>query len=235
MTTPKLFIAVNRNKGILIAVSMISIWCIVLYLNLNQGFSWSDPLSYLRLLIQTHLFTGLFITAHDAMHGTVAPNSLKVNHFIGRICTLLFIFNSYKALYPKHHLHHQHAGTSSDPDFHKGNSNVALWYFDFLKEYISWKQILLAAITFNLAKLWFTDQALIAYWIIPSLLATFQLFYFGTYRPHKGQHDDTNPHNARSQSKNHLLAFLSCYFFGYHFEHHDSPATAWWQLWQLKE
>jgi beta-carotene ketolase (CrtW type) len=28
---------------------------------------------------------------------------------------------------------------------------------------------------------------------------------------------------------------LSCYFFGYHFEHHDSPGTPWWRLWRVKE
>jgi beta-carotene/zeaxanthin 4-ketolase len=27
----------------------------------------------------------------------------------------------------------------------------------------------------------------------------------------------------------------SCYFFGYHWEHHHSPATPWWELWKVKE
>ncbi|MEL7193577.1 MAG: fatty acid desaturase, partial [Bacteroidota bacterium] len=37
------------------------------------------------------------------------------------------------------------------------------------------------------------------------------------------------------QKRNHMWAFLTCYFFGYHFEHHDSPNTPWWKLWELKE
>jgi beta-carotene ketolase (CrtW type) len=27
---------------------------------------------------------------------------------------------------------------------------------------------------------------------------------------------------------------LSCYFFGYHYEHHESPQTPWWKLYQIK-
>jgi beta-carotene ketolase (CrtW type) len=27
---------------------------------------------------------------------------------------------------------------------------------------------------------------------------------------------------------------ISCYFFGYHFEHHESPQTPWWRLYQSK-
>lgn len=29
---------------------------------------------WIHLVVQAYLFTGLFITAHDAMHGTVSPN-----------------------------------------------------------------------------------------------------------------------------------------------------------------
>ncbi len=68
---------------------------------------------------------------------------------------------------------------------------------------------------------------------IPAGLSTLQLFYFGTYLPHMGE--ETNAHHSHSQSKNHLWAFISCYFFGYHFEHHDSPGTPWWRLWRVKE
>ena len=31
-----------------------------------------------------------------------------------------------------------------------------------------------------------------------------------------------------------MLAMVSCYFFGYHFEHHDSPGTPWWKLYAVK-
>jgi beta-carotene ketolase (CrtW type) len=42
------------------------------------------------------------------------------------------------------------------------------------------------------------------------------------------------PHKARTQKKNHFWAMLSCYFFGYHREHHEDPHIAWWQLYKVK-
>lgn len=220
--------------GVWVGLTVIVLWSLMLALNFILPVTWDNPFTYLRILIQVHLFTGLFITAHDAMHGTVAPGRIKLNHGMGRVATFLFIFNSYNVLRPKHYLHHRHAGTHEDPDFHNGKAGFWFWYFDFLKEYISWKQILLAAITFNVAALLIPQPNLILYWVIPSLLSTLQLFYFGTYVPHMGAHAVDNPHHARSQDKNHLWAFLSCYFFGYHYEHHDSPATPWWRLWQMR-
>jgi beta-carotene ketolase (CrtW type) len=104
-----------------------------------------------------------------------------------------------------------------------------------LKQYISWQQILLMAITFNLLKLIFPVENLILLWMLPAVLATFQLFYFGTYLPHKGNHSTSNKHFSNSQRKNHLVAFITCYFFGYHYEHHDSPGTPWWRLYKVKE
>lgn len=229
-------ISLPRQKpytGVAIGIAVILIWTAMLAYNLSADWSWTSPWTYLRIIIQGHLFTGLFITAHDAMHGTVAPGNPKLNHLIGKICTALFIFNSYRILRPKHYEHHKHAGTAHDPDYHNGHPGFFRWYLDFLKEYVRWWQILLAAITFNVAAIWIPKPTMVLFWIIPSFLATFQLFYFGTYLPHRGEHD--NKHNSRSQSRNHLVAFLTCYFFGYHFEHHDSPATAWWRLWRLKQ
>jgi beta-carotene/zeaxanthin 4-ketolase len=222
-------------RGVWIGLTVILLWTGLLAFNLSHEVAWTNPLTYLLVLLQTHLFTGLFITAHDAMHGTVAPKRPRLNHLIGRICTFLFVFNSYQTLKPKHYLHHRHVGTEGDPDFHRGNPHFLVWYFHFLKEYISWKQLLIISIVFNLAALVLPQANLILFWVVPSILSTFQLFYFGTYLPHRGEHDHDNPHHSHSQGKNHLWAFLTCYFFGYHYEHHDRPATPWWQLWRVKE
>jgi beta-carotene ketolase (CrtW type) len=43
------------------------------------------------------------------------------------------------------------------------------------------------------------------------------------------------PHHARTLPRHHLWAMLSCYFFGYHWEHHQSPGTPWWRLWRMKD
>ena len=220
--------------GVWVALAVILLWGATLAYNFWAPVVWTEPGTYLRILLQMHLFTGLFITAHDAMHGAVMPGRPKLNHALGKLCAVLFLFNSYKQLRPKHYAHHRHVGTANDPDFHKGNPNFFAWYWDFLKEYISWRQLMLAAITFNVLKFWIPEPNLLLYWVLASILSTFQLFYFGTFVPHMGEHGPDNPHHARTQRKNHLWAFLSCYFFGYHFEHHDSPQTPWWRLWQLK-
>lgn len=226
-------ILAGKHTGVLIGLSIIFLWAISLILNFIFPVVWTNPLTYLRILIQAHLFTGLFITAHDAMHGVVARHNPKLNHLIGRIASGLFIFNEYKKLRPKHYEHHKFVGTEKDPDFHRGKESFFYWYLDFLKEYISWKQIILAAISFNIVKIWVAEPNLILYWVVASVLGTLQLFYFGTYLPHKGEHD--NDHHSSTQKKNHFWAFLSCYFFGYHYEHHDSPTTPWWLLWTKKE
>ncbi|GAB4146279.1 MAG: hypothetical protein Fur0015_12970 [Ignavibacteriales bacterium] len=91
------------------------------------------------------------------------------------------------------------------------------------------------AIVFNVLKIWFAEINIWFFLVIPSFLGSLQLFYFGTYLPHKFPHSEQmKPHNARTQKKNHLLAMLSCYFFGYHFEHHENPGIPWWKLYETK-
>ena len=223
---------IERNKGILIAFLIILMWCGTLAFLLTFKIEWSSPFPYILALVQTHLYTGLFITGHDAMHGTVS-RSRRTNKLIGIISLGLFAYNSYWRLLPKHHQHHRHVGSNDDPDFHDGSFPV--WYFKFLKQYVTIWQILLMAITYNLLILVFPVQNVVLFWIIPSLLSTLQLFYFGTYLPHKGEHAPNNIHKSRTQKKNHLIAFFSCYFFGYHYEHHDTPHVPWWQLYKQKE
>jgi len=227
------------NKGLAIAALVVLGWALLLAYCLspyNEVARARWPILAALMLLQTHLFTGLFITAHDAMHGTVYPANMRLNHAIGRLCALLFVFNAYTVLLPKHHGHHRFVGTGNDPDFHHGNPSFWRWYVDFLREYIGWKQVVLAAITFNALHygLGVAEPQLILFWVLPSLLSTLQLFYFGTYSPHRGEHAPGNVHKASTLPKNHVWAFVSCYFFGYHYEHHDSPATPWWLLWEKK-
>lgn len=219
------------DKGVWIGLTIIVLWSASLFGLLQfYDFSWRNPLTYFFVLLQSHLYTGLFITAHDAMHGAVSSNK-KLNTIIGTTAATLFAYNSYKKLFPKHHMHHRFVASEKDPDYHDGN--FFAWYFKFAKEYVSIWQILLMAGTYELMLLAFPKPNVIFYYIIPSILATLQLFYFGTYLPHRGEHD--NRHQSSTQKKNHLWAFLSCYFFGYHYEHHNAPGVPWWRLYKEKE
>ncbi|GAA4931374.1 fatty acid desaturase [Mucilaginibacter defluvii] len=218
----------NRsNTGIIIALIVIGSWAVSIFLLMQWTVDFTNPLLYLFILLQMHLYTGLFITAHDAMHGTVSSNK-SVNNAIGFLSTFLYASFWYPHLYKKHHMHHRHVHTDEDPDYHHGS--FLAWYARFIRNYLSIWQIVIMAALFNILKLWIPEPNLILFWVVPSLLSTLQLFYFGTYLPHKGEHD--NHHYARSQRRNHVWAFISCYFFGYHYEHHESPATPWWQLWK---
>jgi len=220
--------------GILIAFLILSLWAVHLaYLLVFVEVS-VTPIMLIHIAIQTYLYTGLFITAHDAMHGLVSSNR-TLNKIVGQSATWLFAALSYSRLNRKHHLHHRFPGEEADPDYSTGSQNFWRWWFSFLKNYVSWWQIISMAIIFNVLQIWVNQFNLVLFWIIPSILATFQLFYFGTYRPHRLPHTESMmPHNARSQNGSHLWAMLSCYFFGYHYEHHESPQTPWWKLYRIK-
>ncbi len=222
--------------GVLIASIVIVLWASHLFYILNYvETSFSSPIFYLHLILQAYLYTGLFITAHDAMHGTVSRNK-KINKTIGLIATFLFAGMSYNRLIKNHFMHHKFPAEEKDPDFYTKSQNFFVWWFSFMVRYTTITQIIIMAIAFNLLKLYFQESKIWFFWVVPAFLGTLQLFYFGTYQPHRKPHtDDMKPHNARSQKLNHLWAMASCYFFGYHHEHHESPRTPWWQLYRMKK
>ncbi|MFZ1321346.1 MAG: fatty acid desaturase [Ignavibacteria bacterium] len=220
--------------GILIAGAIIFSWIIHLfYLLTISEISLSDPTIYIRLLLQTYLCTGMFITAHDAMHRNVSKNKY-INNTVGFVTSFLFAGINFKALLKNHLIHHRSPTSEDDPDFNVNSQNFLFWWIKFLKNYTSIGQILIMAILFNILILYFNKTNVITFWLIPPILSTLQLFYFGTYLPHRHPENSLHsPHFARSQKKNHLWAMLSCYFFGYHFEHHSSPKTPWWKLYKI--
>ena len=193
--------------------------------------------TYIHILVQAYLYTGLFITAHDSMHGATSRNR-KINNAIGQVALWLFAAFRYPSMFSKHMAHHRNPGTEKDPDFYVKSQNPIRWFFHFFFNYITVVQIFTMAALFNVGRylLDIPITNLIFYWVIPAFLATFQLFYFGTYRPHRLPHTlEMEPHRARTQRKNHLWALLSCWFFGYHWEHHEYPRTPWWQLYTKKD
>jgi beta-carotene/zeaxanthin 4-ketolase len=222
--------------GLFIAIIIIILWLGHLgYSLFFADVNFASPFFYLHVLIQAYLYTGLFITAHDAMHGTVSANR-KLNNFIGHLSVTLFAFLSFRILSKKHYLHHRFPASEKDPDFSVKSNNFFVWWFVFMKNYITWWQILFMAVTYNILLIWFNQFQLIFFWFLPAIIATFQLFFFGTWLPHRRPiTEDMKPHNARTLKKNHFLAMLTCYFFGYHSEHHQSPTTPWWELYKMKK
>ncbi|HEY9728907.1 MAG TPA: fatty acid desaturase [Chroococcales cyanobacterium] len=221
--------------GLLIAVFIISLWAIslvcLLSINIAKISTW---LILLAILWQTFLYTGLFITAHDAMHGSVFPQNPKINAFVGRFTVTAYGLLSYRKLLQKHWLHHKHPASEFDPDFHNGiNKNPVAWYFHFMKGYWDWRQIIGLGLIYNFAKfcLPVCESNLILFWVVPSLLSSVQLFYFGTFLTHKEPEGGyTNPHRTQTNPLPIAWSFITCYHFGYHEEHHEYPSIPWWQL-----
>lgn len=228
------------NKGLLIALSIMITWTTSLVLLLLVDLSHFNKLTLLAAILgQTFLYTGLFITAHDAMHGVVFPSNSKINHLIGAVCVLLYSCFSYKKLLKKHWMHHHNPASVADPDFHNGEQrNFFAWYFQFMKTYFSWRQLLVLMALYNFAAriLHIPEDNLNNFFVIPSLLSSVQLFYFGTFLPHREPVGGyTTPSRARTTSLPIWLSFVACYHFGYHEEHHEHPHAAWWQLPEIYE
>ena len=221
--------------GVIIALTIHVFWILhLLYSLIYVEPSLTDPVFYFHILLQGYLYTGLFITSHDAMHGNVSRKGV-INSMTGRLSSFLFAGLSYKKLLKNHEAHHRNPGQDNDPDFYNKSQNFFVWFFVFMKRYTTIAQLIIMALLFNVWKIWFSEAAIFSYWVIPAFLGTLQLFYFGTYIPHKFPHTSRmKPHNARTQKKNHIWGMLTCYFFGYHFEHHESLRTPWWQMYKLK-
>jgi beta-carotene ketolase (CrtW type) len=221
--------------GVFFAFLIIVLWTAhLVYILAGGEVRFSSPLLYVHILLQTYFFTGLFITGHDAMHGTVSANR-KLNNALGFFVVFLYAGMWYPRLIKNHRLHHQFPGTESDPDYAPKNQNFFIWWGRFLFKYLTIIQLVIMAVLFNVLEIWFPMENIFVFWLVPALLSTFQLFYFGTYLPHKKPHEESmQPHNARTQKKNHLWALLSCYFFGYHHEHHEAPRVPWWKLHRTK-
>jgi beta-carotene/zeaxanthin 4-ketolase len=223
--------------GIIIALSIIVLWAIHLAFMLSYlEFSVSNPWMYLHILLQGYLYTGLFITGHDAMHGTVAPNK-TLNKMIGAAAIFLFAGMSYNRLKKNHLMHHRFPGLTEDPDFFARSQNFWAWWGVFMWRYLTPGQIIIMAAAYNVFIHIFglDDLKVLTYWALPAIMGTLQLFYFGVYQPHRLPHEDyMMPHRARTLPKNHYWAMLSCYFFGYHYEHHQNPRIPWWKLYKTK-
>lgn len=227
----------HGSWGVPIALSLIGAWAGHLAWMLTaDGLSWRSPLCWLHVAVQGYLCTGLFITGHDAMHGTVSRHRW-LNAAVGTLACFLFAGLSYRRLVVNHRAHHADPTGEHDPDFSTRSQAFWPWLGTFMVRYTTVAQLVAMAVQFNLLKwLGVAEWRLWVCWVVPAALGTLQLFYFGTYRPHRRPDaPEMAPHHARTLARNHLWAMLSCYFFGYHWEHHESPGTPWWALWRMKD
>jgi beta-carotene/zeaxanthin 4-ketolase len=224
-----------RSMGI--AFAIVAFWCVTLLGLLHSrilhgSWVWIGLAIGLRTLLQT----GLFITAHDAMHGLIWPTDSRGNAQIGRLALWLYAFLPYAPCRQRHVQHHHFPTQREDPDFH-ADQRFWIWYWNFMRQYLNAQQgwqvvgaialVLTSIILINPARL----ANLLLFWLLPLVLSSLQLFYFGVYLPHRRPHNGyADRHCASSLAVPIWLSFLMCYHFGYHWEHHEYPHLPWYAL-----
>ena len=226
--------------GMALATLIIAAW-IALHLYAVFLFDWSapfaPPLAALLLVLLTWLSVGMYIVAHDAMHGSLWPARRAGGDMVGRLALLLYAGFSFGRIKPKHELHHRNPGSAQDPDFAVAHASQPLgWYLQFLVTYFGWRELAIMSLRVSAymllgASVW----NILLFFAVPGILSSLQLFYFGTFLPHRheegsGETRFADHHRARSNEFGYLLSLLTCFHFGYHHEHHLQPGTPWWRL-----
>jgi len=230
---------IDPYTGILVASALFCLWfcSLIFLLSIDLTLTPSIWLVF-ALLGRTFIHTGLFIIAHDAIHGTVMPGQRQMNHGIGAIALGLYALLPYRKYFLKHWEHHGQPGQVGDPDFHDGiHTGVFAWYFKFMNGYLDIRQkwVLLIGMTIFFHSLrvglHVSGVNLLLFWVLPIVLSSMQLFVFGTYLPHREQPRGLdNLHHATSSNYPIFWSFLTCYHFGYHWEHHEYPHLPWYRL-----
>lgn len=237
--SPQKKFEVDDWMGLLIALAIFGLWFSSLVASISipiSNISWFWLIG--SILGRTYLHTGLFIVAHDAMHGNLIPHHRVLNDLIGRFAVGVYGFLQFDLCRINHSNHHRYTSQSGDPDFHGRISHPVFWYFKFIGEYFSTRSLIVFLVNTGLIVFGLTTIVhvplpnLILLWLLPLVLSSLQLFFFGTYLPHHQVCGNSN-FSPRIQSDRYsrLWSFFSCYNFGhYHWEHHEYPKVPWYRL-----
>ncbi len=223
--------------GLIVAAALVAAWVCTLAAGLAVGVELDGAASVSAaagwIALRTLCCVGLFITAHDAMHGVVRPGAPRVNAAVGRLCLALFACMSFPKLRAAHMRHHAGPARDSDPDWCP-DQRLAPWFASFVGRYVDRRLVARnATVVVALLLIGVSPVEVVVLLVAPAWLATVQLFVFGTWLPHRlsegqGFVDD---HRARSLRTAPLASFMSCFHFGgYHWEHHARPSAPWWGL-----
>jgi beta-carotene/zeaxanthin 4-ketolase len=232
--------------GLTLAAAMFAVWIGVhgwaMFGLRLEGATWA--LVPVIFALQCWLSVGMFIVAHDAMHGSLAPGQPRVNGAIGAVILFLYAGFAWRRMRDAHFAHHRAVGSAGDPDFNADNPrDFWPWYMLFLKRYFGWQSM---AFVWSVVLTYFfildvPPENIALLYGFPAIASSFQLFYFGTYRPHRHEGESQgeggggagafpDQHNARTNDYGTLASLLTCFHFGYHHEHHLAPSVPWWGL-----
>ena len=226
------------RTGLLLAALILLGWLISLIGLLSIDLSRLPGLVILAAVVgRTLLQTGLFIVGHDAMHRVLLPERVGWNDRLGALVLALYAALPYGQCRRNHQRHHRFQATARDPDFCSDPGAGALgWYRQFMAGYLTAGQMarllgswaLLTLVACQISPTGWLNVLLVC--TLPLLLSSLQLFVFGTYLPHRVQRAPLLRAKSDSLDLPPWLSLLACFHFGYHREHHDRPALAWFQL-----
>lgn len=226
----------QRLLGLALAALIAGSWLgIHFYAMFVFELSWEAwPQVLLMVTLQCWLSVGVFIVCHDAMHGSLAPGWQRTNSALGAVLLFLYAGFAWRRIRDAHFAHHKHTGKDGDPDFDTAHpTQFWAWYWTFFKRYFGWQSLLYVHTVVGVY-LFVFDIPFMQIFLLygaPALLSSVQLFYFGTYRPHRHLGKSfADGHNARSDNFSTLASLASCFHFGYHLEHHRRPDVPWWAL-----
>jgi beta-carotene ketolase (CrtW type) len=129
--------------GLTLAAAIVAAWAAlhvysIFFLRLEEA----GAVAPILVLALCWLNVGLFIVAHDAMHGSLAPGRPGVNLWAGRLALAFYAGFSFDRLRPKHFEHHRSPGTAADPDFSAGHPSAFWpWYLAFFRQYFGWREL----------------------------------------------------------------------------------------------
>ena len=222
--------------GLALTAAIFAAWLgLHLYAMFGFDLTWASlPLAVVMAALLCWLSVGMFIASHDAMHGSLVPGGGRINDSIGGFLLFVYAGFAWKRMRSAHLAHHKAPGTASDPDFSVDHpTRFWPWYGVFLRRYFGWQSMA------------FVGTVVTVYWLVfgvpianivllyglPAIGSSLQLFYFGTFRPHRHAEDGfADRHNARSDDLGTFASLVSCFHFGYHHEHHRAPHVPWWGL-----
>lgn len=230
--------------GLGLAAAIVASWLgLHLYAMFGFALTWNSlPLALVLAALQCWLSVGLFIVSHDAMHGSLVPGGGRLNGAVGAVLLFLYAGFAWKRMRAAHFDHHKAPGSERDPDFDAKNpTSFWRWYTTFLARYFGWRSLLFVSLVVTLYWLVLAVpvEKIVLLYGLPAIASSLQLFYFGTYRPHRHESAShsgfADRHNARSERFGTLASLASCFHFGYHHEHHRAPDVPWWALPGLRQ
>ena len=188
--------------------------------------------------LNTCVFTGLFILAHEAIHGTLFPGHPRLGHAVGRVFATVYALVDYDLLRENHRKHHACVATVGDPDF-DGEGRLLAHGVRFLRRYLRWYALPLLAASGHLVGQAGHTAAMLGAYVVPVLLSTLVVFTVGIHLVHHPEllrtHAAGDPQRSVCIDLGRIGSAVLILNFNVHWHHHAHPRLSWWELGSMRD